>query len=341
MVPNSLKHPPTVHVGIVTYNNVTDLPRCFESLRAQTYPAINVLALDNASFDGSDEWIRDNVPGVILCDQNWGFAGGHNRIVQACGLRPGEYYLPLNPDVVLQPGYIAALVHIAQEQGAGWATGKLLLPREPGQAGLRLIYSVGHALRRDGYAFNIGHGLVDDGQFDSPREVFGAPGAAVLISQALIESIAPDGELFDAAMFMYGEDTDLDWRARRQGWHCWYTPLSVADHRGSHPGAKRRLQATGNRYLSVIKNAYLVDLFGYNLGVIGAHCLARLVVTPRLGLRMIRQLAQLTPKMWRKRRRPVVGRGEMRVWFRWSQAQVTGQPTSIQGRLSSAAQHRG
>lgn len=318
-----------VHVGIVTYNSAADLPACFAGLAAQTYPHIAVTVLDNCSQDESAAWVRLNAPHarLIVNAENAGFARAHNHILAQ---RPdAAYYMALNPDVRLQPGYIAGVIEALDSTGAGWGTGKLLLD-EGGQ-----LYSVGHGLRRDGYALNIGYGLPDDGRFDNPREVFGAPGAAAVYTRALIEHVAPEGELFDAHMFMYAEDSDLDWRARRLGWRCWYTPAALAYHRGSQARGRLQVQAIGNRYLSVSKNAYLYDLLTYNLPLITLHCLLRLVFSPALGLRLINQLVQLILVMWRKRRTPVISRAALHQWFRWSSQQPTAQPVGWQARFAA------
>jgi GT2 family glycosyltransferase len=333
--PASAPDVPTVHVGIVTYNSRADLPACFAGLAAQTYPALTITVLDNASSDGSAAWVEAYAPGarLIVSAENTGFAGGHNRILAVCAPRPGDFYLTLNPDVVMAPSYIAALVAVCAETGAGWATGKLLLL---GDAHPPKLYSAGHAMRRDGYAFNIGYGLPDDGRFDSPREVFGAPGAAALISRALIDSIAPDRALFDPDLFLYGEDTDLDWRARRQGWRCWYTPAAVATHRGSRTGETMRRLALANRYLSVIKNASLIDLLTFNLPLIVLHVVARLILTPRHGVALAARLARLGPIMWRRRTRPTYPRAALLGWFRRSLTEPTGQPVTWRARMADA-----
>jgi GT2 family glycosyltransferase len=321
-----------VHVGIVTYNSLTDLPRCLNSLKAQTYPDIHLVILDNTSADGTVAWLQAHAPlvSLLINDQNVGFARAHNQIIAHCGPEPDEYYLPLNPDVELDPNYIASLVTLLQQTGGGWAIGKLRLLDSDG-----LLYSVGHGLRRGGYTFNIGYRLPDEGQFDTVREVFGAPGAAPLFSGKLIADIAPQGEVFDADMFMYGEDTDLDWRARRLGWKCWYSPAAAAYHRGSHAQDIRRSEALANRYLSVIKNAYLVDFFAYNLPLMAAHCAVRLLLTPRQGILIVKRLLRVGPVMWHKRRKPTLAHKDMVVWFRWSARQPTGQPMSWKMRLKT------
>ena len=321
-----------MQIGIVVYNSLEDLPRCFVGIRQQTYPYIRVTALDNASDDESVVWLHQNAPEaqVITSPQNLGFGRGHNALMKE--RRTGEYYLALNPDVLLLPNYVASLVAALEANAkAGWGTGKLLLPDE-----IR-IYSVGHALLRGGYAFNIGYGLPDNTVFAQSREVFGAPGAAVLLKDSLIDALA---RAFDEHIFLYAEDTDLDWRARRLGWICLYVSDAVAMHRGSEPGAARRAEAVANRYLSVLKNAFLVDLIFYNLPTLAAHLLFRLVTTPALGWHMVRLIAAGAPAALRQRRRPRISYLKMHEWFAWSSQQPTSQPRTFADRLKSFLAHR-
>jgi GT2 family glycosyltransferase len=318
-----------VLVGMVTYHSREDLPALVQSLAVQMYPAVRVIALDNASGDGSAEWLETNTPHitVIRSPENIGFGRGHNRILQE--RRPDEAYLALNPDVVLDPDAIGALVAATADGTHQWATGKLLLP------GREHLYSVGHALDRSGYAFNIGHGLRDTGQFDQPREVFGAPGAMVLYMPELLARLAPTGDLFDPAMFLYGEDTDVDWRARRAGLRCIYTPDAIAVHRGSHAAPHLRAEALANRYLSVIKNAYWRDLLLFNLPFIVIHLMLRLVLTPRRGAQIAAKVLRYAVPMLRKRESPTLTRAQILAWFAWSRAQITGQPRTLWQRLNA------
>jgi GT2 family glycosyltransferase len=298
-----------VYVGIVSYNSLDDLPACVQSLQAQIYPDFQIMILDNASHDDSAKWVRAAGLHLIANSENVGFARAHNLILRQCSLGSDDFYMPLNPDVVLHPGYIAALVRGIAAHSAGWAIGKLTLTNQPD-----LLYSIGHGIRRDGYFFNIGYHQSDQGQYETPLEIFGAPGAASLISAHLIADVAPTGELFDADMFLYAEDTDLDWRARRAGWHCWYIPDAKAAHRGSKPGTVLRTQAIANRYLSVLKNAYWIDLIGYNLPRIALHTVFRLIVTPRLGLILLTRLLRYSFAMIRKRTPTRLKRTDFLVW---------------------------
>lgn len=321
-----------VQIGIVLYNSLADLPRCFEGIRQQTHPNLRVTVFDNASPDASAAWLRENAPeaGITVSKQNLGFGRGHNALMRQ--RRPGEYYLALNPDVYLQPGYVAALVAaLSANVQVGWGVGKLLLPDG------ELIYSVGHALLRSGYAFNIGFGLPDAEAFAESREIFGAPGAAVMFKDSLVDALSP---LFDEQIFLYAEDTDLDWRACRLGWKCLYVADALALHRGSSPNAQRSAEAVANRYLSVLKNAYLSDLLMYNVPLLLAHVLVRCLVTPRLGVHMVRLVVSGAPSALRQRQPPVLARGEMHRWFAWAKQQPTSQPTTTRARLKLFFQRR-
>lgn len=320
-----------ITVGIVTYNSASDLPRCIAGLRAQQDVQMRILAYENASSDGSLDWMRDHAPEVDVLEgrENIGYGNAHNRLIQESALGPGDYYLALNPDAVLAPNYIACLVsEISDKPETGWAIGKLNLVTKDGAFDGR-IYSAGHGMYRSGFAFNIGHGLPDEELFDTSREVFGAPGAAALYKAEMIRDLSEDGAFFDPAMFLYAEDSDVDWRARRQGWKCWYAASAVGYHRGSSPQGALKMTAVGNRYLSVLKNAALYDLIFYNLPIIVVHCLGRLVVSPRMGMHLIKLLITNGPNALRRRKRAKTKRQAMNAWFRWSADQPTTQRSAL------------
>jgi GT2 family glycosyltransferase len=324
----------TVHVGIVTFNSIDDIPKCLEALRTQTYPAIKVVILDNASSDHTVDWLRENVHdyNVVLNKCNVGFGRAHNQILRAAQLSPADYYMALNPDVVLSPDYIAELIQTVKSPSIGWGTGKLMMMDHDGNRTGKL-YSVGHGLYRNGYAINIGYALPEASAYPEACQVFGAPGAAAIYKSALIQDIAPNGMLFDENMFLYYEDIDVDWRARCAGWQCWYIPTSVAYHRGSNANVELAVEALTNRYLSVVKNAYLFDLITYNFPILLGHILLRLLFTPRLGFQMLHQLMNKLRWGFAKRRAPRISRQTMMEWFRWSQEQPTEQPRSQQERF--------
>jgi len=308
----------TVYIGIVTYHSLPDLPACLAGVAAQTYQPLRVAVLDNASLDGVAEWLAEYAPltTFIQNQENVGFGRAHNQLIALHQFNTDDFYLALNPDVHLSPNYVEHLVNALADTSTGWATGKLCRADAPA-----IIYSAGHALLRDGYAFNIGYGLPDDGRFDQVRPVFGAPGAAALYTARLIRDIAPDGALFDPMFFLYAEDVDVDWRAQRAGWSCLFVPQAFATHRGSQPGPELRIKALANRYLSVLKNAYWLDLLLFNSIFIIWHCSLRLLLSPRRGAWLIFHLLRNIRVVLRHRTSPRVPRHALVGWFRWSKVQ--------------------
>ncbi len=76
----------------------------------------------------------------------------------------------------------------------------------------------------------VTHGNVwqawDGPDFSEPHEVFAVKGGAALFRRSMLESL----DFLDPGIFMYYEDADLAWRARRRGWRFWYEPASVVRH---------------------------------------------------------------------------------------------------------------
>jgi len=246
--------PPPVSIGLVTWNSAPKLPTTLEALAQQRYPQLEIVIVDNASQDDSVTQAQARFPQArfILNQDNRGFCGGHN---QAIRVARGAYYLPLNPDVTMQPDYVSALVEaLEQHPACGLAAGKLLQAPE-------VIDTTGLFINRRRQQYLRGHGESDQGQYDAPGEVFGVDGAAPLYRRAMLEAIQFEGEYFDETFFAHKEDVDLAWRARLLGWGCWYTPEAVAFHpRSFRPGQRGhiapavRVHAVKNRYLLLAKN---------------------------------------------------------------------------------------
>src|SRR5271163_4490858 len=115
-----------VSVTIVTYNSGRFIKRCLESVLAQKYPAKDVIVIDNASNDGTIDILEqfEDRCQIIYNEENAGFAAAQN---QAIGLAGGDWVLTLNPDVLLLPNFIQALVDAGSfDPNIGAVCGKLL-----------------------------------------------------------------------------------------------------------------------------------------------------------------------------------------------------------------------
>ena len=87
---NMNKPSPLVSVIIVNYNGKQYLKNCLSSLSAQSYPAIEVIFVDNGSVDGSVEHVRKEFPSIRIIEsrKNLGFAKGNNMGIKEA--RGGE-----------------------------------------------------------------------------------------------------------------------------------------------------------------------------------------------------------------------------------------------------------
>jgi GT2 family glycosyltransferase len=113
-----------VSVGLVTWNSVIHLPACLDGLEAQRGLNLELIVVDNGSTDRSLDLVRQRWPSavVIANPTNEGYCRAHNAAI--CASR-GAYYLALNPDVQLLPGFIKRLASALESHPAcGSAVGK-------------------------------------------------------------------------------------------------------------------------------------------------------------------------------------------------------------------------
>jgi GT2 family glycosyltransferase len=128
---------------------------------------------------------------------------------------------------------------------AGAAVGRLAVTSAPQQfrveiprmivarAARDVINNAGTIIDDEGRFRDRGIFEFDTGQYDVVADVPALCGASVLLRRAMLEEIGG----FDTRYFMYFEDVDLSWRARRAGWRAMYTPRSRLRH--VHAGSSR------------------------------------------------------------------------------------------------------
>lgn len=327
-----------VLVSIVSYNSGRYLRACFESVQNQSYRDFSVSLWDNASADDSPEIVAahgDVLASSHFSTKNIGFCAAHNRIIREAG---GDYVLVLNPDVVLEPTFLATLVDaLDRDKSAGSATGKLWrwqdesvspLPAEACAAGTRVLDSTGIYFTPNQRHLDRGAGEPDCGQYEREEYVFGASGAAGFYRRRMLDEIAADGEYFDESFFAYREDADLAWRAQWMGWKCRYVPAARAFHvrrvlperRSSLPAAIN-MHSFKNRFLLRLKNMDPGTYARFFFPILARDLLALgyVFARERTSLRAIPLLAKAAPRAWRlrtalKKHRRVSPR-DLRAWF--------------------------
>ncbi len=273
-----------VAVSLVTHNDSNDLDSLLPTLSAQTYRDFEVVAVDNASEDGTRGVLagwqkRGEFPLRILhTRENLGFTGGHNKGIETALRAGAAWVLVLNADVVLAPDFLERLLEDAGAPGhgrTGAVTGKILHAEGPALVRTALVDTVGIWMTRTGRHFDLAGGEVDHGQYDRPAEVFGVSGCAALYRSAALEDVRISTGFFDDDFFLYREDVDLAWRLQGRGWTSRCVPSALAWHRRRNLPERRRqmprlanLHSVKNRFLLRVNNAgreHLVSTFGGTL----------------------------------------------------------------------------
>jgi GT2 family glycosyltransferase len=214
-----------VSIVIPAWNGLQYLAACLGALLAHAVPGytgkVEIIVVDNASTDGSAEFVADRYPDVRLIRNrdNLGFAGACNVGLQAAR---GQILVLLNQDTRVYPGWLEALCRALHEPRAGVAGCKSLYPD-----GETIQHAGGRIEWPLGMAHHDGTGERDDGQWDVPRQVEYVTGAAMAFRRQVLEAV---GLLDEGFWPGYYEDADFCYRVREAGYQVWYVPDAVLAH---------------------------------------------------------------------------------------------------------------
>ncbi len=320
-----------VSVTIVTYNSGRYIKRCLESVLAQKGPQFEVIVVDNNSTDGTRDILEryEDRCTIIYNDRNVGFAAAQNQAIRRAR---GNWVLTLNPDVLLMPYFIQALLEAGRlDNRIGTVCGKLLVMSPDFNIDAKpRVDSTGIYFTPYLRHLDRGSRQIDNGHYLKREYVFGATAAAALYRREMIDDISIDGEFFDSDFFVYREDADVAWRAQLMGWRCLYTPYARGYHvRAVLPGNRRALpkeinmHSVKNRFLMRIKNItgdlyrrYWLPITFRDLVVIGC-CL----LYEHYSLKAFWHILRSWPRLLAKRRwimaRKRVSDEYMAAWFHY------------------------
>ena len=218
------KNYPLVSIVILNWNGLAYLKKCLQSLLCLTYPNYEVIVVDNGSSDGSPDIVERDFQNVRLIANNCnlGFAKANNIGIKAA---KGDFVVLLNNDVVVDPLWLSELVKtVMQSPKIGIASGVILQGKPSDllwEAGKRMDVFTG-ATWRIGYGNKLNKlGKVQDIDFFST--------CAALIRKELVKKIG----LIDEGYFVYFEDVDWAFSARRAGYECRLVPSAIVWHEGS------------------------------------------------------------------------------------------------------------
>lgn len=200
------------------------------SVLASTWANKEVIVIDNASTDDSVQLLQQQFPSVkiIQLSSNFGFTKGYNE-----GLKQvqSDYYVLLNSDVEVEPGWIEPVIAVMEsDQKIAACQPKLLQYNNKthfeyaGAAGGWIDY-LGYPFAR-GRVFEVCE--ADEGQYDVPAPIFWASGAAMFVRAPVFNQLGG----FDDYLFAHMEEIDLCWRCQLAGYKIYAVPASVVYHVG-------------------------------------------------------------------------------------------------------------
>jgi len=246
-----------IAIIIVGYKSKKDLPDCLESIYTSSYKDFQVFFVDN-SADGSCDYVRKHFPKVKIVDndQNLGYAGGNNLLMNLAAKAGAEYFFLLNADTIIEKDCLQKLVNGADKKTI---LQPLLLLYRDGQK-TDLINTDGNYLNFLGFSYcdNLGK---NKSQAKPAGSIPLASGAAMFLPVQVFEKIGN----FDQSYFIYHEDADLSIRARLAGFDIKLMPSSILWHKYSFSKHKSKFfYAERNRLKFLLKNfslKYLILVF--------------------------------------------------------------------------------
>ena len=207
-----------ITVIVVNWNGKEHLEDCFRSLENQSHENKETLLVDNASTDGSVEFVRSRFPWVKILQNpaNLGFGAAINRGIREA---TGTYILFLNNDLYLEKNCLEELVRPLDDEAVGAVIPKILFFERRGH-----INSFGVEVNYLGLAWPK--------YIEEPDSVANEPeetpcGGIFMARKDLLEEVGA----FDEDLFLYHEDNDLSWRIRLAGYKLIVNPSARLYHK--------------------------------------------------------------------------------------------------------------
>ena len=216
-------------VAILNYNGKKWLKQFLPTVLQKSKEA-EILVIDNASSDGSVDFLKQYFPSVslVINEKNHGFAGGYNE-----GLKniDGDYFVLLNSDVEITNNWIMPVIDLIEKTPTAVAAQPKILAYYDKEK-FEHAGAAGGMLDKLGYPFCRGrifhHTEKDTNQFEDSKEVFWATGACLFIKVKTFK----EHNGFDENFFAHMEEIDLCWRIKNNNEKVLYCSESTVYHVG-------------------------------------------------------------------------------------------------------------
>jgi GT2 family glycosyltransferase len=247
---------PVVSIVILNYNGKQFLDRCLTSLLNQTFSAFELLFIDNASTDGSIDYIKKrfgNDPRLKIIKNavNYGPIEGNN-IGMRLASKSSQYLLLLNNDTELTQNWLSCMINAFElDSKIGAACSKQMMMDDP-----KRLQGFGSFIDQCGFNYQLGENEVDRGQYSGDTiEIFAGGTTALFVRAGLLRKIG----LLDSSYVHGFDDVDFCWRVKLSGHKVVCVSKCVMYHKVAGTTHKVNLKNVlfhreKNRIMTAVKN---------------------------------------------------------------------------------------
>ena len=208
---------PAVTIVVLAYNNAKYIDPCLRAVYGQDFRDFEVVAIDNASSDGSGDRFRRYPVRLIQNRHNRGGCAGINDGIRAAS---GKYVLLLDIDTEIAPDFVGELYGFMEVRpDVAACCGKLVF-HSSGR-----LNAAGCASNYLGSIWCQGLGS-DDLTQPRARPVNSVHGACLFVRRSLLDSLGG----YDSDLFLYLEDLDFSWRVLLAGGTLYYVASALCRH---------------------------------------------------------------------------------------------------------------
>lgn len=298
--PRPVEPPRHASIVIPSWNGKDLLEKYLPTVAAACSPEDEIIVVDNASADGSDEWVKRRFPQarVLRMERNLGFGGGANAGIRAARHRIAVL---INNDMRATPDFLAPLLAGFTDDAVFAVTSQLFFS-DPARRREETGLTTG---RFEKGFLRVRH-EVDD-RIERLYPTFYAGGGSTAYDREKFLALGGFDPLYEP---FYLEDTDLSYNAWRRGWKVLYQPASrlVHEHRGTigkhYSPAAIQTYLQKNHVLLVWKNvhrwrwllAHFLYLYGHMV-----LCWAGRATETRTSVGAFRHALRKWPQAWRAR----------------------------------------
>jgi hypothetical protein len=221
-----------VGVVVISYNGKELLKKFLPKIIDTQYNDFEVYIIDNASTDGTREYVESSYPQVrvIRIPVNKGFTNGY---VEGLAQISNEYYVLVSSDIEVSENWIHPVIEL-MESDLSIAACQPKIKSYDNKSMFEYSGSAGGFVDYLGYPFCRGRMFFsmeeDNGQYDDIREVFWASGGCLFIRSELYNKVGG----LDNDFYAHMEEIDLCWRLKNMGYKIMVCPSSIVYHVGGH-----------------------------------------------------------------------------------------------------------